>query len=67
MCDTMGTSLAIVGIGKMGLWFCNYFSKKNNFNISLYDKRKINLDLKKYPYNITVCKSLETCVRKAES
>jgi prephenate dehydrogenase len=66
MCDTMVTSLAIVGIGKMGLWFCNYFSKKNNFNISLYDKRKINLDLKKYPNNITVCNSLETCVRKAD-
>lgn len=66
MCDTMVTSVAIVGVGKMGLWFCNYFSKKSNFNVSLYDKRKINLDLKKYPYNITVCKSLETCVRKAD-
>lgn len=66
MCETMVTSLAIVGIGKMGLWFCNYFSKKNNFNVSLYDKRNINLDLKKYPNNITVCKSLETCVRKAD-
>jgi prephenate dehydrogenase len=66
MCDTMVTSVAIVGAGKMGLWFCNYFSKKNNFNVSLYDKRKINLDLKKYPYNITICKSLETCVRKAD-
>lgn len=66
MCDTMVTSLAIIGTGKMGLWFCNYFSNKNNFNISLYDKRKINLDLKKYPYNITVCKSLETCVRNAD-
>ena len=62
----MVKSVAIVGVGKMGLWFCNYFSKKNNFNVSLYDKRKINLDLKKYPYNITICKSLETCVRKAD-
>ena len=66
MCDTMVTSLAIIGTGKMGLWFCNYFSNKNNFNVSLYDKRKINLDLKKYPNNITVCDSLETCVRKAD-
>ena len=66
MCDTMVTSVAIVGVGKMGLWFCNYFSKKNNFNVSLYDKRNINLDLKKYPYNITVCKSLETCVKEAD-
>ena len=66
MGDTMVTSVAIVGVGKMGLWFCNYFSKKNNFNVSLYDKRNINLDLKKYPYNITVCKSLETCVREAD-
>jgi prephenate dehydrogenase len=66
MCDTMDTSVAIVGVGKMGLWFCNYFSKKNNFNVSLYDKRKINLDLKEYPYNITVCKSLETCVKEAD-
>ncbi len=66
MCDTMVKSVAIVGVGKMGLWFCNYFSKKNNFNVSLYDKRKINLDLKKYPYNITIYKSLETCVRKAD-
>ncbi len=62
----MVKSVAIVGVGKMGLWFCNYFSKKNNFNVSLYDKRKINLDLKKYPYNITIYKSLETCVRKAD-
>jgi prephenate dehydrogenase len=66
MSDKMVTSVAIVGVGKMGLWFCNYFSKKNNFNVSLYDKRKINLDLKKYPYNITVCKTLEACVRKAD-
>jgi prephenate dehydrogenase len=66
MSDTMVTSVAIVGVGKMGLWFCDYFSKKNNFNVSLYDKRKINLDLKKYPYNITVCKTLEACVRKAD-
>lgn len=66
MCDTMVTSVAIVGVGKMGLWFCNYFSKKNNFNVSLYDKRNIKLDLKKYSYNITLCKSLETCVRGAD-
>ena len=62
----MVKSVAIVGVGKMGLWFCNYFSKKNNFNVSLYDKRKINLDLKKYPYKIIICKSLDECVRKAD-
>jgi prephenate dehydrogenase len=28
MCDIMAKSVAIVGAGKMGLWFCNYFSKK---------------------------------------
>ena len=62
----MVKSIAIIGAGKMGLWFCNYFSKKNNFNVSLFDKRKINLDLKKYQYRVTICNSLNTCVRKAD-
>ena len=62
----MVKSVAIIGTGKMGLWFCNYFSKKNNFNVSLFDKRKINLDLKKYQYRVTICNSLKTCVRKAD-
>ncbi|HKX21605.1 MAG TPA: prephenate dehydrogenase/arogenate dehydrogenase family protein [Nitrososphaeraceae archaeon] len=62
----MVKSVAIIGTGKMGLWFCNYFSKKNNFNVSLFDKRKINLDLKKYQYRVTICNSLNTCVRKAD-
>ena len=62
----MVKSVAIIGAGKMGLWFCNYFSKKNNFNVSLFDKRKINLDLKKYQYKVTICDSLNTCVRKAD-
>jgi prephenate dehydrogenase len=62
----MVKSVAIIGAGKMGLWFCNYFSKKNNFNVSLFDKRKINLDLKKYQYRVTICNSLNTCVRKAD-
>lgn len=62
----MVKSVAIIGAGKMGLWFCNYFSKKNNFNVSLFDKRKINLDLQKYQYKVTICDSLNTCVRKAD-
>jgi len=62
----MVKSVAIIGAGKMGLWFCNYFSKKNNFNVSLFDRRKINLDLKKYQYKVTICNSLNTCVRKAD-
>ena len=62
----MVKSVAIIGAGKMGLWFCNYFSNKNNFNVSLFDKRKINLDLKKYQYKVTICNSLNTCVRKAD-
>ena len=33
MCDIMAKSVAIVGAGKMGLWFCNYFSKKNNYEV----------------------------------
>jgi len=65
MRDTMVTSVAIIGAGKMGLWFCNYFSKENNYHVSLYDKRKINLDLK-ISYKITICKSLDECVRKAD-
>src|SRR3546814_3153815 len=62
----MAKSVAIVGAGKMGLWFCNYFSKKNNFEVLLYDKRKIKLDPKKFAGNITVCKSLQPCVSKAD-
>jgi prephenate dehydrogenase len=58
--------VAIVGAGKMGLWFCNYFSRKNNFEVLLYDKRKIKLDPKKFAGNITVCKSLQPCVSKAD-
>ena len=62
----MVKSVAIIGAGKMGLWFCNYFSRKNNYAVSLFDKRKINLDLKKYQYRVTICNSLNTCVRKAD-
>lgn len=62
----MAKSVAIIGAGKMGLWFCNYFSKKNNHEVLLYDKRKIKLDSKKFAGNITVCKSLQLCVSKAD-
>jgi prephenate dehydrogenase len=62
----MARSVAIIGAGKMGLWFCNYFSKKNNYEVLLYDKRKIKLDSKKFAGNITVCKSLQPCVSKAD-
>lgn len=62
----MAKSVAIIGAGKMGLWFCNYFSKKNNHEVLLYDKRKIKLDPKKFAGNITVCKSLQPCVSKAD-
>ena len=65
MCDRMVTSVMIIGAGKMGMWFCNYFSKKKYYHVSLYDKRKINLDLKK-SYKISICKSLDECVRKAD-
>jgi prephenate dehydrogenase len=66
MCDIMAKSVAIIGAGKMGLWFCNYFSKKNNHDVLLYDKKKIKLDSKKFAGNITVCKSLQPCVSKAD-
>lgn len=62
----MDKSVAIIGAGKMGLWFCNYFSKKNNHEVLLYDKRKIKLDSKKFAGNITVCKTLQPCVSKAD-
>ena len=66
----MDKSVAIIGAGKMGLWFCNYFSRKNNYNVSLYDKRKfsldINLDLKVKGHRITACKTLDQCVRNAD-
>lgn len=62
----MAKSVAIIGAGKMGLWFCNYFSKKNNHDVLLYDKKKIKLDSKKSAGNITVCKSLQPCVSKAD-
>jgi prephenate dehydrogenase len=62
----MVKSIAIIGAGRMGLWFCNYFLKKNNFKVSLFDKRKVNLDLQKYQYEVTICNSLNSCVRKAD-
>jgi len=58
--------VAIVGVGKMGLWFCNYFSKKHNYEVYLYDRRKINLDSNKYHNKVTICKSFKTCVRNAD-
>jgi len=58
--------VAIVGVGKMGLWFCKYFSKKQNYKVLLYDIRKIKLDSSKYHNNLTICKSLQTCVGKAD-
>lgn len=66
----MDKSVAIVGAGKMGLWFCNYFSRKNNYNVSLYDKRKfsldVDLDLKIKGHRVTACKTLEQCVKNAD-
>ena len=66
----MDKSIAIVGAGKMGLWFCNYFSRKDNYNVSLYDKRKfsleVDLDLKGKGHKITACKSLDQCVKNAD-
>jgi prephenate dehydrogenase len=62
----MITSVAIIGAGKMGLWFCNYFSKKDNYYLMLYDERKINLSLKKFSYKLTICKTLDECVKKAD-
>lgn len=66
MCDTMVRTVAIVGVGKMGLWFCNYFSKKHNYKVVLYDRRKIELDSSKYHNKVTICKSFQTCVGKAD-
>jgi prephenate dehydrogenase len=58
--------VAIVGVGKMGLWFCKYFSKKHNYKVLLYDRRNIKLDSSKYHNKVTICKSLQTCVGKAD-
>jgi prephenate dehydrogenase len=62
----MDTTVAILGVGKMGLWFCNYFSKKNNYKILLYDKKKIKLGLLDNRKKVTICKSFQTCVGKAD-
>lgn len=64
----MDKSIAIVGAGKMGLWFCNYFSRKDNYNVSLYDKRKFSLDfeLKIKGHRITACNTLDQCVKNAD-
>jgi prephenate dehydrogenase len=47
-----------------------FFQEKNNYNVSLYDKRKfsldINLDLKVKGHRITACKTLDQCVRNAD-
>lgn len=66
MCDTMVRTVAILGVGKMGLWFCNYFSKKYNYKVFLYDRRKIKLDSINNRKKVTVCKSFQTCVGKAD-
>lgn len=66
MCDTMVRIVAIVGVGKMGLWFCNYFLKKHNYKVLLYDSRKIKLGSSKYRNKVTICKSFQTCVEKAD-
>ena len=62
----MDRTVAILGVGKMGLWFCNYFSKKSNYKIFLYDKRKIKLGLINNRKKVTICKSFQTCVGKAD-
>jgi len=66
MCDTMFRTVAIVGVGKMGSWFCDYFSKKHNFKVLLYDRRNIKLDSIKYNNKVTICKSFQSCVGKAD-
>ena len=66
MCDTMDKTVAILGVGKMGLWFCNYFSKKSNYRVFLYDKRKIKVESISNRRKVTICKSLQTCVGKAD-
>ncbi len=66
MCDIMVKIVAIIGVGKMGLWFCRYFSKKHNYEVLLYDRRKIKLDSNKYHNRITICKSIQTCIEKAD-
>jgi len=66
MCDIMVKIVAIIGVGKMGLWFCNYFSKKHNYKVLLYDRRKIKLNSNKYQNKVTICKSFQTCIEKAD-
>ena len=62
----MVTCVTVVGAGRMGLWFYNYFSSKSNYIVSLYDKKKIKLYLKERPYKLNTCKSLGLCVRDAD-
>jgi prephenate dehydrogenase len=66
MCDIMVKIVAIIGVGKMGLWFCRYFSKKHNYKVLLYDRRKIKLDSNKYHNRVTICKAFQTCIEKAD-
>lgn len=62
----MDTTVAILGVGKMGLWFSNYFSQKNNYRVFLYDERKIKLESISNRKKVIICKSFQTCVSKAD-
>jgi prephenate dehydrogenase len=56
--------ISIIGAGgKMGSWFTNYFSKRNDTHLLLYD---INPHFQCHKDNSTICDKIDDCVRNAD-
>lgn len=59
----MSHKVAVIGVGKMGSWFVNYFASRN-FTVSVYDAKRTGLAFASS--NVAVVNSLEKCVSDAE-
>jgi prephenate dehydrogenase len=56
--------ISIIGAGgKMGSWFTNYFSKRNDTHLLLYD---IDPHFQCHKDNSTICDKIDDCVRNAD-
>src|ERR687889_2406734 len=56
--------ISVIGAGgKMGSWFANYFSKRDNAHLFLYD---INPHFQSNIDNSTICDNIDDCVENAD-
>lgn len=56
--------ISVIGAGgKMGSWFTNYFSKRDNARLLLYD---INPHFQSHIDNSTICDNIDDCVVNAD-